>query len=736
MAVRANILFFALALILTLIFFKGMGGDEFFFLHDEFLILSKNESQSSFFLHDANNLGTPNITPLLVNFFDRIYYNIFYYFDSGVQEAQQFLFFLKLFLLLALPYVGFQKLTEAFFGNKKRSIWVLCVSLWYAFNTFTLIYWNNNGFSLTLLLCYALAPLATYYLHRAFFETAGISTNKVKAVLLVYIMSFALPLFLAFLLFIFAYVVIYGILAFFRTNRVKDYGVYDEAGEGSDSVKFNAPAIFETFFSNTVLLVVLYLPFAPTYLLLLYGMISVSGPTMYLTGGETYGNLKGGILYQMLMWFSWGIYTDWKPRSIFTFSDFFRAWHSLVAPFLLYSIIVYGIYKKNLKNIHFLTLFGVLLIFFALVKGAQDPFGAVYLYLLDHSSIFRAFRSPDSKFGFVIVLTFATLLLFALKQYQKNIFVSILAAVVLAQSWPLFTGVAIRGENSDHSYDRVVHISESYRELASFLNDDTRTYGSVVTVPSAEFGLFQFDKNDRFIGQDLLSKLVRLPFVRISENGSLPVSVYRELSLRSPVSFEKYPIRYYIFRNDIKDDSRDVVMPPKSFELIFQNNFFRVYENPMAPSLVQTENNFPITFQKISPVEYKISMKGVQGPEKILFHENYQADWALFPASPDKGRVLSFFGDGIFDETHVMEDDFSNSWILDLDTLKRFPGSYRQNQDGSVDIELIAYFKPQIYFYLGLTTSAIAASGYLGYLWYARRRGAEHATSLSNKSII
>lgn len=715
-----------------------MSEEEFFFLHDEFLILSKSESQNSFFLHNANNFGTPNMTSLLVNFFDRIYYDTFYHFNSNIQRAQQFLFFLKLFLLLTLSYLGFQKLTETFFRNKEQSIWVVCVSLWYAFNTFTLIYWNNNSFSLTLLLCYALAPLTIHYVHEALFEVRGISAKKVKAVLLMYLMSFALPLFLAFLLFIFFYTVIYSLLFFFRTKRVNGNTLLVKSeSEGENRIEEFSTSIIsiKIFFRNIFFLILLYLPLTPAYILFFYEMTSVSGPTMYLTGGETYGNLKGGILYQVLMWFSWGIYTEWKPRSIFTFADFFRTWHSLIAPFLLYGIIAYGIYRRNLRNIHFLALFVTLLISFIFVKGAQDPFGAVYLYFLDHSSIFRAFRSPDSKFGFVVVLMLAMLLLFALKQYQKKIFVAVLVAVVLAQGWVLFTGVAIRGENNSHSYDRVVHLSESYQELATFLNDDARTYGSVVMIPSAEFGLFQFDKNDWFIGQDLLSKLVQLPFVQISENGSLPVSVYQDLSKKAQISFEKYPIRYYIFRDDVKGSQNDEMILPESFELTFQNSFFKVYENPGAPFLVRTQNDLPVVLQKMSPVEYKVSIKGVRGFEEIFFRENYNRNWELFPDSFFK-HPLSFLSKGPFSETHVVAEGFSNSWIVDPDTLRDFPGSYKENQDGSIDIELVVYFKSQMYFYFGLIMSSGVVLGYLGYIWYVRRKGMISSVLFSKKSII
>ncbi len=49
---------------------------------------------------------------------------------------------------------------------------------------------------------------------------------------------------------------------------------------------------------------------------------------------------------------------------------------------------------------------------------------------------------------------------------------------------------------------------------------------------------------------------------------------------------------------------------------------------------------------------------------------------------------------------------------------------YKENPDGSIDIELTLYFKPQSYFYLGIIisgTTLILCLGYLGYVFYRKR---------------
>ncbi len=50
---------------------------------------------------------------------------------------------------------------------------------------------------------------------------------------------------------------------------------------------------------------------------------------------------------------------------------------------------------------------------------------------------------------------------------------------------------------------------------------------------------------------------------------------------------------------------------------------------------------------------------------------------------------------------------------------------YKENPDGSIDLELTLYFKPQSYFYLGIIisgTTLILCLSYLGYTFYRQRK--------------
>jgi len=70
---------------------------------------------------------------------------------------------------------------------------------------------------------------------------------------------------------------------------------------------------------------------------------------------------------------------------------------------------------------------------------------------------------------------------------------------------------------------------------------------------------------------------------------------------------------------------------------------------------------------------------------------------------------------------------FVNSFELSKEYIKANPYKfmYKENPDGSIDIELTLYFKPQSYFYLGIIISGTTLTlclGYLGYAFYRQRK--------------
>ena len=79
----------------------------------------------------------------------------------------------------------------------------------------------------------------------------------------------------------------------------------------------------------------------------------------------------------------------------------------------------------------------------------------------------------------------------------------------------------------------------------------------------------------------------------------------------------------------------------------------------------------------------------------------------------------------VFDDTHIKLNGYANGWVVDPAYVKAHygPEYYKQNPDGSLDLNLVIYFQPQSYFYIGLAVSGATLLGCLGYLGYAFARG-------------
>ena len=75
-----------------------------------------------------------------------------------------------------------------------------------------------------------------------------------------------------------------------------------------------------------------------------------------------------------------------------------------------------------------------------------------------------------------------------------------------------------------------------------------------------------------------------------------------------------------------------------------------------------------------------------------------------------QGEELSYlWKKPIFSENHQIGYDYANQWKIDPQYIKENYSSeyYKENSDGSLDVELTLYFKPQSYFYLGFLLTVI-----------------------------
>jgi glycosyltransferase involved in cell wall biosynthesis len=201
------------------------------------------------------------------------------------------------------------------------------------------------------------------------------------------------------------------------------------------------------------------------------------------------------------------------------------------------------------------------------------------------------------------------------------------------------------------------------------------------------------------------------------------------------------------------------------YTLMENNDYFDLYKNNIKTTELLADNSF---FKRINSTEYKVYLENLTTAQALILFQNYNSNWSLFinknNASNDSCAMVNEYNDGnikttecapeqrffdgeefsylyqkpIFDNTHQLVDDYANGWTIDPNYIKQNfdPSYYKVNPDGSIDIELTIYFKPQSYFDLGLIVSGatvLACFGYLGWDFARRRKEKMTATTTIKK---
>lgn len=739
-----SIIIFALtAAFLDVIFFHGLGSQQFIFSGDQFFRFNKYETFiNSFFIRKPNDLSVLNGWQFSTQFWDTLYYQVVYFFGLAPHLSEKLLFFLVILLSLFLSFLGINKIA-ARLGMVQSTFALYVVVFWYCFNPYTLELWHGGVYNLGSGLTYSLAPLIYYHFSEAIFSSTD-RTKILTSALLLAVASFTFWLLAPLIFFLVLYTMI-RIAMQIRSWRL---------------------AVKNAFFFGLV-----YLPLVSFVLFgILHEYFNNKGD-VNANFSPTFGNMQGGIWYQMMMLFSWGIYTVWTPRTLYPFGDYFFSKAYIIGIILLYVAIVAGVvvyfidaYKarhlegkrpiNGIRRIIFnwidgmkrigifvrtisknatatqeviaLLVIFVVSVFFA--KGAQPPLGGIYLFFYNHVPFFNVFRTPDIRFGFVIVFVLAILMAFASQWYRAKVFFAGTLGITLLLAWPFFSGAAVKGENrEDLYYDRIVHMPESYKRLADFINEHSSKNNYVLPIPSIEYGHYIIDAREHLIGQDMLSKIVKTPFVYISPSGGMAVKTYDVLkNIVETQQFEKlsdFPIRYVLLRQDLFGIAVPISEErlARFSDLVYKDATFSLYEMRNYRSIIDSPN---VTWERVNPVKYRVSFRHVMAPQELTLLQNFNANWKIF-ATENTYQIncnrfemnpLSSTKECIRDETLFQSDDwrylwgaseaesthqltlgYANSWQISPAAIKiKYPAThYTTNADGSLNFTLTVYYQPQ-----------------------------------------
>lgn len=418
-----------------------------------------------------------------------------------------------------------------------------------------------------------------------------------------------------------------------------------------------------------------------------------------------------------------------------------------VFPLLVLTLLFLRFRDKRMYIFYIFLLLGIFL-----TKQSAVPFESIYGWLYTHLPGFNAFREPSK---FYVISSLATTVLFGylvmwlernsfLKKWYKylismGIFVAISIFILNART-------IMSGEIGTMFIPR--EFPSEYVELNNFISSRDSYYRNLWFPHINRFGLY----TDQHPAVSLLMNIDTF-YKRFSneekrEFESYLYSPFKDDQFRR--TLERQSIRYIIMPSNLvwdeidspwrdpenyKDDlDRVDFLKRISSDSLERKNIF-IYENTDArPRIYLTEKPestysnviyHEVGFDSNGTTEYHVQVKNIIRPVYLNFTDKYHSSWKLRTGAFQWFNAIikkDYFLPEMF---HFENEVQLNSFLIDPDYIKKnlSKEQYSENQDGSIDLNLTLYFKPQSYFYLGAIISGTTIIGSLGYLgWLSIRK--------------
>jgi hypothetical protein len=420
--------------------------------------------------------------------------------------------------------------------------------------------------------------------------------------------------------------------------------------------------------------------------------------------------------------------------------------------------------NKNIISLFSLTILLGLMIFMTLIrKGYFDPL------IINKNLLLVTLRNPQKLF-YLFSFTYIILLSLSIDKIYKKIikksnklrgYIILISFLIIFIS---FNGVALNGDfmQDQARGEGKYFIEDKYNELSNQLqklDQDSRILYLPLDYPlqmkiNWEEKIIKTKMGSKMIignnKEDILNNLYedicsnKINFTQLNNFGVRYV-ILDKTPISSLNSFQEsckvtsfydtpYILGNYNYFNTLFS----------KFEIFYEDNNFVIYDLPPNQDnfKIKSNNSFYI---KNNPTKYRIYLENLSSSNTIYFLESYSEGWELYlQKMPTKKwcevdkyyekttrceskqilfeieDILHSEKEKISGETHKIVYDYANQWEIDSQDIKNNYSNeyYIENLDGSINIELILYFKPQSYFYWGSLISGITFFGCIAYLTY------------------
>jgi hypothetical protein len=335
------------------------------------------------------------------------------------------------------------------------------------------------------------------------------------------------------------------------------------------------------------------------------------------------------------------LHPNW-PENIFGKVYFMRS-EFLILPVLAFSSLFFLRNEKKSRRelVLFFSLVAIIGAFLA--KGANDPFGEIYNFLFTYVPGFSMFRDP-TKWYALIAISYSILIPFAtwkicerLKLKNKSLFFNLqnpFFALILFCLLALISP-AISGRLS--GIFQTTKIPQDYIALEKFLSQDNSFYRILLVPRSSKYSFYSTThpivQASGFLDEFDTHKLTKkLNNKKVQEN-------LNEISIRYVIV--PYDRDGEIFLKDRKYDEEAYLQTIKDISLapwlkkidgfgriaVFENLDYK--EHFYVSNKQSAISNQKISYQYISPVEYKIDVRNVKKGDLLVFSESFDQNWSF-----------------------------------------------------------------------------------------------------------
>jgi len=372
----------------------------------------------------------------------------------------------------------------------------------------------------------------------------------------------------------------------------------------------------------------------------------------------------------------------------------------LILSLTVLSVVILGILVSRKVKTHKYLLF-ILLVSLFFIKGLNLPFGKEFFSVLFNIFPFMGvFRNPFEKFGLIILIPYS--IFFALGYFYlsnrgrlSKILAKVLLVIAFVLVWPFWTGKFISGSVKIELPDYYKSANEYLNSLGSerlfhlpFLNGDGIRYS---------WGYRGLEPSEFIFNRESISKSLRTS--RYFDDFYLGLKLYLDQENFSNILYVA-GVSNVIFHKDIDeswaneagmDITEQNIKNWRDLKFEKEIGLVRIYsldkskvvpriyavskvivvEDPSGVmreilnsdfeplSFVVTESNEKlsnwtpnISFEKINPMNYKVSVTGSKGNFILILANTYSDLWKAWI---DKKQVLN----------HFVVNGFSNGWLVE-----------------------------------------------------------------------